>query len=510
MAISRVFFVFLSMVFYLHFKTVEAQVINKPLKAISLKQDTSKQKIKHGTPVNIEEKKTMPSTKTGQVPFNIGNEKIPFLDIPQTPVFVTDEFRLVLKDNTTKISRSIDGKNTFDIIKSKSGGYVIAYAAASENQSIYAKGVMFNLGDDLKQIGLSKIFTLSDEDILGFVIKESLNNQIGLAYLCKVAATYDEYKQPVNPKTILKQTVFTSGNSVRNMKLDEHPSGLIELLGLYQGISNSRIYYNKEDKGKISLIYGSNSYFNCDIQPIKKQESFGDNTTIQAKIKSIHDFEYNVLMETSTKYYSVIWNLEEYGFSSGRSVKPSWPLLLVEPIIISTTEQVCRIENDPYTTFKEDFELSEIVKMELLSNGNLILLQSEEEGISRIQLYNSHLEKVNEGKGIAPLPNFLNSRVILDKDRLLTLELDNNKWLVFASGYKDQTIQYRAVVYDFQNDKILWSLADVLWEEPSLNHRDIKLLKLDEKRVLISYIDDSDYPNNYQQTIKFRILNLNF
>lgn len=512
MTYNRILVAFFLIVLFFNTQVAGAQVFNKQLKQVPTTPDTSKQKVKPEikgiTPVKVEEKKP---ASIGQIPFHMGNENIQATDIPKSPVFVTNEFNLLLNDNSTKISRRGAGIGTFHIVKRNNGGYVLAYTAESENQSIYAKGVMFDLDDDLKQIGLAKIFTLSDESISGFDLRESPGNHIGIAYLCKVATIYDVNKQPVDPKTVLKRVIYKSGYPAENFKVDEHLSGYMELIGQhFGGIDDTRIYYNKEDKGKISLNYGGSNFFNCDLQALKKQENFGDNTLIHAKIKSFHDFEYNVLVETSTKFNSVIWNLEQNGFSSSRSVVPSWPFLLVEPNIISPSEFVCRIENDPYTPFKEDYEISDIVKFDFLSNGNLIVLESQKDGINRIHYYNSRLEKINNGIGAAPLPNFLNSRVIIDKDRILTLELENNRWLALVPSYKDQMIQYRAIVYDFQDDAILWSAAEVLWEEPDLDYRDMKLLKLSDKKVLISYIDNSDYPNSHQQTIKFRILNLNF
>jgi hypothetical protein len=492
----------------------KSQGFEKQLKQLPSTQDTSKQKIKLGDktiiPVKVEDKKPTPALHSGQIPFNIGNEDIQAMIIPKSPVFVTNEFKLVLKDNSTKICRRGHGKNSFDIIKKSNGGYVLAYLAETENQSIYAKGVMFNLGNDLKQTGFSTIFTSYEEDISRFVITESIQNQIELAYLCKVATSYDVYKQPINPKTILKQSVFVGGSPIRNVKVDEHPTGAIDLVGISKGNFETRVFYNKEGKGKIGLIYGNTGNFNCDIQSIGSQESFGGSNLIQADIKSFRDFGYNILIETSTRFNSVVWDLEKYGLASARTSVPSWPFLLVEPNIMSNNEHVCRIENDPYTPFREDYELFDVVKIDMLSNGNLVVLESQQDGINRLHLYNSRLEKINNGIGAAPLPNFLNSRIILDRALLHSLELNNGKWLAFVPSYKDQTIQYRAIVYDSQNDAILWSASEVLWEEPNLYYRDMKLLKLSDKKVLISYIDDSDYPNSHQQTIKFRILNLNF
>jgi len=400
---------------------------------------------------------------------------------------------------------------TFDIIKKQDGNFALVYGASTENLDIYSKGILMTLNPDLSQRGNAMIITRPDEELRYIKLAELYANTLSIVYTCNDATCLYTSGYSLgerdNRLTTLKYSEVSSGGNVANRSIDD-AIGQIQLFDFYKPSSSSDIsvVYNLNGKGKIGLasMYIGANVMACDLWELHEDETvfYGQPPTkVWPEITDASLLGNKMLLLTNARLQTPVWNLDDDGLESGRSMRPVWPLLTVDGHEVANNNgTICQYDNDPYTIYAdEDLDLNDVIRTFALSDGKLGVLE-QGSSFTYFNVFDEKLNRIYDHAGLAE--NIVQGSIA-------PVDLGNGRILFFyktRSGNKDQ---FRASIYDWNIHDILWTGSNVLWEEEQSDWKTWKLVKADDNRYLaVSFVlEDGHYMN--QQTLEYRILTLN-
>jgi len=396
------------------------------------------------------------------------------LEVLNQPLFVSQRYTRLLHDNGTYIDERGYHKMTFDILKKQDGNFALAYGASTENLDIYSKGILMTLKPNLSQLGSAMIITQPDEELRYIRLSEFHPNTLSIAYTCNDANCIYTSGYSIgdrdNRLTTLKFTQVNPNGTIENRSIDD-AVGQIKLFDLFKpsGSSDISVVYNLNGKGKIGLagMYFGSHNMACDLWQLNQEETmfYGQQTAkVVPEITDASLMGNTMVLLTTARLETPIWNLEDKGLESNRVMQPVWPLLTVDGFEVANNNgTICRYDNDPYTAYTDqDLDLNNIISAFSLSDGKLGVLE-QGTSFTYFNVFDQQLKRVHGHAGLAE--NIVQGSI-------KSMDLGNGRILFFyktRSGNKDQ---FRATIYDWNIHDILWTGSNVLWEE---DHSDWKI-----------------------------------
>ena len=375
---------------------------DRPVKVIQQPPANIQKPVKIVAPTHVpkEEGTTQPVQQPKQVQPPVMDMAIDMEQLNQ-PLLVSQKYESLLQDNTTFIDERGKYGMTFDIIKKQDGGFALAYGSATENLDIYTKVILFHLRPDLAQRGNSIILSMPDEELQQLVLNEFSAGNLSVVYTANSAKCINSAGNRDNALAVLRSVEVKSNGSLKSRLVDDEYAR-IQLKGVVKGGSNDiSVVYNHNGKGKVALagLYLGSHTMECDLNPLPTQEfnfSINEAPSHQPVVKSVSQAQNMILIHTSTRMQTPVWNLGDQGLNSGRSLKPVWPLLSVDVYEVANRGGIrpCLYDNDPYTVYTDAMDLSKVSEMFALSDGNLGAIETTGNQTS-FNIFDSHLKRVH-------------------------------------------------------------------------------------------------------------------
>ena len=427
---------------------------------------------------------------------------------------VSQKYERVLSDYSIFIDeRGYDGI-TFDIIKKQNGDFALVYGASSENLDIYSKGILFTLNSDLSQKGNAMIITKPDEELRDIKLNEFVKDELSILYTCIDSRCVYDNGSRNNRICALKHISIESNGKTKTRNIDD-ALGVIQIMGIFKPpyCDDITVAYNFDGKGKLgtagSYLGSHNSI--CNINKLRTIENTflsQPSPNVQPGFKSFSLMGNKFLILHDKQLKTPEWNLKDKGLSSGLIDKLVWPLLVVDGFEVanrssSSDNPNCYYDNDPYTLYTDGaLQPNDMIRAIPLKDGSLGIL--EQDGNSTyFNVFDSELNRVHPHISIAQnihLPS------------IQFEELGNDRILFFFKTKSGTNImEYRAVIYGWKENKVLWSSEEILWQGvENFDWDNIhKLVKIGDNRfVAVSFKEGGEF-YQYTQTLEYRILTLN-